>query len=104
MRLFPEKTYLLSGCLGGIGRSISKWLMRQGARKFVFIGRSGLDKEAARRLVQDLGDAGAKVTVIRGDVGVYEDVQKCVDAVDGLIGGVVQAAMGLDVSPQPPPR
>ena len=91
-----HKTYILSGCLGGIGRSITKWMVKQGARKFVFIGRSGLDKEPARRLVHDPEDSGASCTVIRGDVGNYEDVQKCVEAVDGPVGGVVQAAMGLD--------
>lgn len=88
----------MSGCLGGIGRSISKWMMKQGAREFVFIGRSGLDKKQARQLVKDLEDSGARVQVVRGDVGNYEDVQKCVGLVDGLIGGVIQAAMGLDVS------
>ena len=72
-------------------------MMKQGAREFVFIGRSGLDKKQARQLVKDLEDSGARVQVVRGDVGNYEDVQKCVGLVDGLIGGVVHAAMGLDV-------
>ena len=102
MKFHPHKTYLLSGCLGGIGRSITKYMTQQGAKKFVFIGRSGLDKKAARQLVKDLEDSGASVKVIRGDVSNLEDVKKCVDAVNGLIGGVVQAAMGLDVRPPIP--
>ncbi|KAL8833880.1 MAG: hypothetical protein Q9170_004027, partial [Blastenia crenularia] len=93
---FAEKTYVLSGCLGGIGRSISKWMLRQGARKFAFIGRSGLDKEPARRLVKDLEEAGAHVIVTRGDVSDPSVVQQCVDSISGPIGGVMQAAMGLD--------
>ncbi|KAF7512463.1 hypothetical protein GJ744_001398 [Endocarpon pusillum] len=32
-----HKTYILSGCLGGIGRSITKWMVKQGTRSFVFI-------------------------------------------------------------------
>ena len=96
MKFHAHKTYLLSGCLGGIGRSITKYMMQQGAKKFVFIGRSGLDKEAARQLVKDMEIHGASVKVFRGDVGNFEDVKNCVDAVSGLIGGVVQAAMGLD--------
>ncbi|KAI9781322.1 MAG: Type I Iterative PKS [Peltula sp. TS41687] len=96
---FPaDKTYLLSGCLGGIGRSISRWMLKQGARKFVFIGRSGLDKEPARQLVKELEDSGASVKVVRGDVSIYEDVKSCVDAIEGHIGGVIQAAMSLDES------
>lgn len=61
------------------------------------IGRSGLDKEPARRLVKDLEDAGAEVHVTRGDVGDASVVEEAVAAIEGEIGGVVQAAMGLDV-------
>ena len=96
--LSPAKTYLMIGCLGGLGRSMSKWMIQQGAKKFVFLGRSGTDKKPARDLVEDLRAAGAQVTVVRGDVSSYADVKKCVDVVDGDIGGVVQAAMGLSVS------
>ncbi|KAG9698620.1 ketoacyl-synt-domain-containing protein, partial [Aureobasidium melanogenum] len=92
----PEKTYLLIGCLGGLGRSISKWMVNRGARKFVFIGRTATDRLSARLLVDQLQAARAEVQVVRGDVGVLADVQKAVDTIKGPIGGVVQAAMGLD--------
>lgn len=95
-KFFAEKTYVLSGCLGGIGRSISKWMMRQGARRLAFIGRSGLDKDAARQLVKDLEEAGAHVMVTRGDVSDPLVVQSCMNSIPGPIGGVMQAAMGLD--------
>lgn len=32
-----------------------------------------------------------------GDVKVYKDAEQAVAQIPGLIGGVVQAAMGLDV-------
>ncbi|CAG8973482.1 hypothetical protein HYALB_00011077 [Hymenoscyphus albidus] len=92
----PEKTYLMIGCLGGLGRSISKWMVKRGAKKFVFIGRTGTDRKPARLLVDDLQESGAHVDVVRGDVGIYADVKKAVDLIKGPIGGVVQAAMGLD--------
>ena len=72
-------------------------MMTRGARKFAMIGRSGLDKEPARRLVRDLQDAGAYVHVTRGDVSDVTVVEEAVAAIEGEIGGVVQAAMGLDV-------
>ena len=97
-RLSSEKTYLLIGCLGGLGRSMSKWMLSRGARKFVFMGRSGTDKAPARRLVENLQSLGAQVTVIRGDVVNSDDVNRAVAGIDGPIGGVIQAAMGLDVS------
>jgi NADPH:quinone reductase-like Zn-dependent oxidoreductase/NAD(P)-dependent dehydrogenase (short-subunit alcohol dehydrogenase family) len=94
--LSPEKSYLLVGCLGGLGRSMSKWMLSRGARKFVFMGRSGTDKTAARRLVENLQSLGAEVTVIRGDVVNADDVNRAVAGIHGPVGGVIQAAMGLD--------
>ncbi|RDW80301.1 polyketide synthase-nonribosomal peptide synthetase-1 [Coleophoma cylindrospora] len=95
-RLSADKSYIMVGCLGGLGRSLSRWMLGRGARKFVFVGRSGTDRPSARRIVEDLTAAGAECQVVRGDVVSATDVQKAVDAVDGKIGGVVQAAMGLN--------
>lgn len=97
-KLSSEKTYLLIGCLGGLGRSMSKWMLSRGARKFVFMGRSGTDKTPARRLVENLQSLGAEVTVVRGDVVNSDDVNRAVAGIVGPVGGVIQAAMGLDVS------
>ncbi|KAI1076097.1 polyketide synthase-like protein [Whalleya microplaca] len=96
--LDPEKTYLLVGCLGGLGRILSRWMMARGARSFVFLGRSGCDKPDAQKLVSNLQNSGAYVTVIKGDVTVSADVIRAIkacEATEKRIGGVIQAAMGL---------
>jgi acyl transferase domain-containing protein/NADPH:quinone reductase-like Zn-dependent oxidoreductase len=97
-RFHADKSYIMVGCLGGLGRTLSRWMLQRGAKKFVFLGRSGLDKPAARNLVQDLESLGAECVVVRGDVCNAMDVEAVVDAAKGDIGGVVQAAMGLNVS------
>nr|ALQ32883.1 putative polyketide synthase [Fusarium miscanthi] len=97
----PNKVYLLVGCLGGLGRSLSRWMMTRGARQFVFLGRSGADRPSARQLVSRLEQAGATVQVIRGDVCNLSDVTKAVESCIGggrRVGGIVQAAMGLHES------
>ncbi|KAI5867520.1 polyketide synthase [Durotheca rogersii] len=94
----PEKVYLLIGCLGGLGRSLSRWMMSRGARNFVFLGRTGSDKPSARELVTRLENSGAHVTVVRGDISNADHVKASVEACEATgkpIGGVVQAAMGL---------
>lgn len=91
----PEKAYILIGCLGGLGRSLSTWMLKRGARNFTFLGRSGCDKQSARELVESLEKSGATVKVVRGDVVNKEDVIKAVSVCELPIGGVVQAAMGL---------
>ena len=96
--LSRDKTYFLVGCLGGLGVSLSKWMVSRGARRLVFLGRSGTDRPAARRLVEDLQASGAEVSVFRGDVVNMADVQRAIDSIEGTLGGVVQAAMGLSES------
>jgi hypothetical protein len=73
-------------------------MMARGARHFVFLGRSGLDKPSAQQLVSRLEKAGGTVDVVRGDVCKAVDVNAAVSAclaTGRYIGGVVQAAMGL---------
>lgn len=96
--LDPEKSHIMVGCLGGLGRALSRWMVQRGARKFAFLGRSGLDKASARDLVEDLESRGAQCVVVRGDVCNSDDVEAVVaaGAAMGPIGGVVQAAMGLN--------
>ncbi|KAL4861076.1 hypothetical protein BDV12DRAFT_204384 [Aspergillus spectabilis] len=95
-RLDPDKSYLLVGCLGGLGRSLSKWMMDQGARHFVFLSRTGLQKPTAKRLIEELEQGGAQCVVVTGDVTSYSDVERVVCAAIPCLGGVVQAAMGLN--------
>ncbi|OTB01304.1 hypothetical protein M426DRAFT_14612 [Hypoxylon sp. CI-4A] len=91
-----NKAYLLIGCLGGLGRSLSSWMLTRGARNFVFLGRSGCDRTSSMELVNRLKARGAQVHVIRGDVTDIADVKKVVAVCSGTpIGGVVHAAMGL---------
>ena len=92
----PKKSYVLIGCLGGLGRSLSNWMLNRGARNFTFLGRSGSDKQSARELVERLERGGAAVKVVRGDVINQEDVIQAISACQYPIGGVVQAAMGLE--------
>lgn len=73
-------------------------MLKRGARRFAFLGRSALDSTPARKLVEELRGHGASVDVFRGDAGVYEDMQRAISQVKTPIGGVVHAAMGLHVS------
>ena len=72
-------------------------MMSRGARNFVFISRTGTDKQAAKLLVNDLTLAGASVKVVKGDVSNVDAVAALIESADTAIGGVVQAAMTLKV-------
>ncbi|KAL2831374.1 KR domain-containing protein [Aspergillus cavernicola] len=96
-RFIPDHTYFLVGCLGGLGRSLTTWMMESGARRFTFLSRSGTDAESAARLVDDITAAGGIVQVVRGDVASRDDVVRAVEAIsaENPIRGVVHAAMVL---------
>ena len=98
VKMASDKWYIMVGCLGGLGRSISKYMMARGARNFIFMGRSGIDREKPRAQVEELEGAGAQIKVVRGDVTNFEDVQRAVAEAEGPLGGVIQAAMALGVS------
>lgn len=98
--LSPNGTYLLVGCLGGLGRSLTKWMMERGARHFAFISRSGVDKPEAARVVAGIEKVeGASAKVYRADASDEEAVQRIVHSLQEElpIRGVVHAAMVLKV-------
>ena len=73
-------------------------MMLRGARKFVFLNRSGIERESAKQLVNELKVAGAEVKVVRGDISIMSDVEKAFAELSTPLGGIVHAAMGLEVS------
>ncbi|GAB1213228.1 hypothetical protein ATERTT37_002377 [Aspergillus terreus] len=97
LRLRADATYFLVGCLGGLGRSLTSWMMKRGARNFAFLSRSGADSRQASILVQELENAGVTVQVFRGDAGVKEDVVAALRGIpeDRPVRGVINAAMVL---------
>ncbi|KAK0635862.1 KR domain-containing protein [Bombardia bombarda] len=97
LQFSADVTYLLVGCLGGLGRSLTSWMMESGARRFAFLSRSGTDSKSAARLVSDIEAKGAIVQVVRGDATNREDVVRAVKEIPAQypIRGVVHAAMVL---------
>ncbi|KAJ6172830.1 KR domain-containing protein [Penicillium chermesinum] len=97
LRLRADATYFLVGCLGGLGLSLTSWMMKRGARNFAFLSRSGADSTQASILVSELENAGVTVQVFRGDAGVREDVEAAIKQIpeDRPVRGVINAAMVL---------
>jgi NADPH:quinone reductase-like Zn-dependent oxidoreductase len=100
IRFRPDATYFLVGCLGGLGRSLTSWMVQRGARRFAFLSRSGTDKADAADLVRALEGMGVTCQVIRGDVANKENVQAAIQSIPAShpVRGVVHAAMVLRVS------
>ena len=94
-----DKTYLLVGGLGGLGRTLAEWMVRKGARQITFLSRSGADKPDAEATVDWLKARDIQVTVCRGDVTSLADVLSCIESCGTGLAGIFQAAMVLQDTP-----
>ncbi|KAI4719803.1 ketoacyl-synt-domain-containing protein [Aureobasidium sp. EXF-10727] len=90
-----ESSYLLIGCLGGLGRSLVRWMVSRGATHFVFLSRSGADKPEAAEFINELEEVGGKPIVVRGDVSIRAVVNNAIEQAKTPIKGVMQLAMAL---------
>ncbi len=66
-RLRPDRTYLVTGGLGGIGCAVARWLADHGARTIVLNGRRAPDPVAGETIAA-LEDRGVTVRVELADV------------------------------------
>jgi phthiocerol/phenolphthiocerol synthesis type-I polyketide synthase C len=93
-----DATYLVTGGLGGLGLAVGRWLVREGARSLVLLGRSAPSPEA-RSVIEDMEKAGARVTVAGADVADTRQVAAVLsDVAQRLppLRGIVHAAGRLD--------
>ncbi|CEI65620.1 Compactin diketide synthase mokB [Fusarium venenatum] len=88
-------SYLLVGGLGGLGRSISRWLIQRGARHLIYLSRSAGTNEKHLDLQQELESLGCKVDFVQGSINNLDDVTTAVARADGRLKGVLQMSMIL---------
>ncbi|KAI0817576.1 hypothetical protein GGR55DRAFT_673409 [Xylaria sp. FL0064] len=91
----PNATYLLVGCLGGLGRNFSEWAVSRGARHLIYLSRSGAANDEAKSFLSKLEESGVDASVVKGDVASLADVQSAVDSAQYPIMGIVQGALTL---------
>jgi acyl transferase domain-containing protein/NADPH:quinone reductase-like Zn-dependent oxidoreductase/NAD(P)-dependent dehydrogenase (short-subunit alcohol dehydrogenase family) len=94
-----DKTYLVIGGLGGLGRTLAEFLVRKGARNLAMFSRSGTSRPEAQDTVDWLRARNVNVKVFSGDVANYETVQKCIKELGSSLAGIFQAAMVLQDAP-----
>jgi NADPH:quinone reductase-like Zn-dependent oxidoreductase/NADP-dependent 3-hydroxy acid dehydrogenase YdfG len=98
LHLDPSAHYVLSGGLGGIGRSIADMMFEAGARNITFISRSGAKSDDAQHFLDSLITRGCNAVSFQCDITdstqVQEFAAQCVERGE-MIKGVVQCAMVL---------
>lgn len=98
--LRADASYMIAGGSGGLGRSIARWLVQQGARHVVMVSRSGAHGKGIQSLMDEMNALGASLNVYSCDIANQEELKKVTDtdaASMPPICGVIQAAMVLRV-------
>ena len=93
--------YLITGGLGALGLKVAQWMVEQGGRHIVLVGRRS-PSEAAREAIAQMEAKGAKVSVLLGDISQRSAVENILNQLtlsieDHLpLKGVVHAAGVLE--------
>ncbi|HEY9801605.1 MAG TPA: type I polyketide synthase [Leptolyngbyaceae cyanobacterium] len=98
LKLLPNSTYLLTGGLGALGLQVAKWLVNQGAKHLVLVGRSH-PSSSAHEQISMLQAAGAQIVVAQADISQEQEVQRVLaDIAQSLppLRGVLHLAGVLD--------
>ncbi|MGD1704677.1 type I polyketide synthase [Dapis sp. BLCC M229] len=96
--MLSDATYLITGGNGALGLTFAKWMVENGARNLVLVGRKEPSEFAKKRIAQ-METMGANIVLARGDISLESDVQKIIsDLVQSLppLRGVMHLAGVLD--------
>ncbi len=96
--LRADATYLVTGGLGGLGLEVARWMVEQGARHLVLVGRRAPSAPASEAL-RALEQAGAHVTVASVDISHEAEVARLLQRLDTdspPLRGIVHSAGVLD--------
>ncbi len=88
-----DGTYLITGGLGGLGLHTARWLVDQGARHVILVGRHA-PSAAAQTVIDELTQRAAQVIVAQADVSQADQLATVLSGIDPAtpLRGIVHAA------------
>ncbi|KAI0190622.1 putative polyketide synthase [Xylaria flabelliformis] len=91
----PDAAYLLVGCLGGLGRTLSVWMVERGARHIMFLSRSTTKTPEVKLLLDRLVGMGASPEIFGCDITEYSTLASTVAQISSKrsLKGLIHAAM-----------
>jgi NAD(P)-dependent dehydrogenase (short-subunit alcohol dehydrogenase family) len=104
LRFDSTATYLITGGLGGLGRSVSTWMAERGARSIIFLSRRAGKSAKDDDFLHELKTLGCRGIAVAGRAEVLDDVRHAVSQAPSPIRGVIHLAMvqregmGVDLS------
>jgi NADPH:quinone reductase-like Zn-dependent oxidoreductase len=94
-----DATYLITGGLGGLGLVTAQWLIAQGARHLMLVGRTGAASQQAQATLAQWEAEGVQVTVAQADVSQLDEVSGVLAQIEASmppLRGIIHAAGVID--------
>lgn len=96
----PEASYIMAGGLGGLGRSIARWMVSRNAKNLIFLSRSGRITKPVEQMIPEFGAKGCSVKIFECDISdgsrLKQVIDECLVSLPP-IKGCIQGAMSLQV-------
>ncbi|KKP04811.1 hypothetical protein THAR02_03069 [Trichoderma harzianum] len=93
-----DRTYPLVGGLGSLGKSVSIWMVENGARHIMYLSRFAGDSEQDKRFIREIESQECAVQAIKESVTSLQDVYRAVEQAAMPIAGVFLMTMVLKLS------
>lgn len=99
-KLSGDATYLIIGGLGGLGRSLARWLVDHGAKHLLLLSRNAVSSPYAQPLRDYLQDTGVNLVLKNCNVGSLSDLRRviaeCAETMPPVRGVINSAAVFND--------
>ena len=90
-----DSTYLLTGGMGGLGRSIIRWMVSYGAKDITVVSRSAGNRDVDRALIAEIGELGCTLQCFAADIAEMDSLQNVLSSLSKPVAGVLHMAMVL---------
>lgn len=93
----PDRSYLLVGGLGGLGRAVATWMVEHGAQNLAFLSRSAQEGPETHGFLEDLRSQSCQALLVAGSISNMADVKTAVDIATAAqpLAGVINLSMVL---------
>ncbi len=106
-RFDEQASYVLAGGLGGIGRSLARWMAARDAKNLIFLSRSGNFTEAVQEMRTELELKGCGCHIFTCDVtdrprlaAVLEECKNSLPPIKGCIqASMILKVFAISISP-----
>ncbi|KAI0547124.1 lovastatin nonaketide synthase [Xylaria curta] len=93
-----DATYIIGGGLGGIGRSVARWMVTRGARNLILPSRSGVSTDTSKLFVNELEQQGIRIATPKVNLADHQELESVLQGLTKVmppIRGCIQCATVL---------